>query len=173
MAGRNLDLESEREAREALLKGIEFLEKGESLKALSSFEKAYRLKDSAEYRSYFGLAIAMERGKLKEGISFCEEAVSMEPENPVLYLNLGKALFRAERKKDAIEVVRKGIKFGANKDALTWLETLGIRRKPVLPFLPRGHFLNKLAGLVLSRMGIDGPSGFGTPSEKQGKAPGD
>jgi hypothetical protein len=72
----------------------------------------------------------------------------------VLYLNLGRVHLKAGRKRDAIETVRKGLGFGDSKEAVLFLNTLGTRRKPVLPFLPRRNFLNKYLGLLFSRLGL-------------------
>jgi hypothetical protein len=32
------------------------------------------------------------------------------------------------------------------------LENLGVRKKPLIPFLPRSNFVNKYAGLLLHRL---------------------
>lgn len=141
-------------ADELFKKGVEYLRGDEPLKALSAFEKSFSLKETVQCQSYLGLCIATERGNIKEGLTLCEEALVMEPENPVLYLNLGKTLFKAGRKREAIETVRKGINFGENEDAFSWLQSLGIRKKPVVPFLERKNFLNKYLGLLLKRLGL-------------------
>ena len=144
-------------AEEFLEKGIGHLRDKESVKALPCFERSYALNKTAECQSYMGLCMAMERGELKKGIAFCEDAVSSEPESLVLYLNLGKVLLRDGRKKEAIEAVRKGLAFEENDEAVEWLKGLGVRRRPILSFLPRGHLLNKHIGFLLSRIGISGP----------------
>jgi tetratricopeptide (TPR) repeat protein len=150
--------ENKAETADELFKtGVESLRKRESLKALSCFEFSYDLNNSAECQSYLGLCMAMERGEVKKGLGFCEDAVSREPENPTLYLNMGKLLLRAGRKKEAIESVRRGLDVGKNDEALAWLMNLGVRRKPILSFLPRGHFLNRYVGAFLSWIGISGP----------------
>jgi tetratricopeptide (TPR) repeat protein len=144
-------------AEELFKRGVEALRKKESLKALSYFESSFNLNNSAECQSYLGLSMAMERGEVKKGLGLCEDAITREPENPTLYLNMGKLLFRAGRKQEAIDSVRKGLDVGNNDEALAWLNNLGVRRKPVFSFLPRGHFLNKYMGFVLNRIGIGGP----------------
>ena len=150
--------ENKAETADELFKtGVESLRKRESLKALSCFEFSYDLNNSAECQSYLGLCLAMERGEVKKGLGFCEDAVSREPKNPTLYLNMGKLLLRAGKKKEAIESVRRGLDVGKNDEALAWLMNLGVRRKPILSFLPRGHFLNRYVGVFLSRIGISGP----------------
>lgn len=141
-------------ADELFKKGVEHLHREEHLQALSTFEKSFKLKETVLCQSYLGLCVATERGNIKEGLTLCEEAVAMEPEDPVLYLNLGKVLFKAGRKHEGIETVRKGLGFGESKDSVLWLQSLGIRKNPVFPFLNRKNFLNKYLGLLLSRLGF-------------------
>lgn len=145
---------NETRAEEFFRQGVEHLRSGESLKALSFFEKSFALKETASCRSYLGLLRATERGSLREGIAVCEEAVRAEPSNHALYLNLGKLLYMAGRRQEGIEAVRKGLEQGHDEDAVAWLEEIGVRNKPVFSFLPRDSFLNKLAGLILSRLGL-------------------
>lgn len=144
-------------AEELFKRGIEHLTEKESVKALSCFERSYAIKETAECQSYLGFCIAVERGELKKGITLCMDAVSKEPENPIIYLNLGKLLLKHSRKKQAIETVRKGLEFKENDEAVEWLKDLGVRRKPLFHFLPRGHLLNKYIGILLSRFGVKGP----------------
>lgn len=146
-----------RSAEELLNMGIALLGRGERLKALSCFEKSYRERRTPVCQSYLGLCIALERGKISEGLALCEEALRMESGRPDIYLNMGKVLLKSGRKNEAIDTVRRGLRLGHDEDVVVWLESLGIRRKPVFPILPRRHFLNKYAGLLLSRLGLRGP----------------
>ena len=136
-------------ADELTEKGISSLRENNSLAALTNFEKAYNLKKTPLIQSYMGLCIALERGKITEAIALCNEALAKENDNPVHYLNLGRVYIKAGRKDEAIDICRKGLSFGDNAEIRKMLDVLGIRRKPVLPFLPRGHFLNKYIGLLL------------------------
>ena len=139
-------------ADELFEKGVSFLRDNNSLGALACFEKACNIRKTPELQSYIGFCIAMERGQITEALSMCNEAISKEPNNPVLYLNLGRVYLKAKRKDDAIEILRKGLSFGDNPDIRLILESLGLRKKPFFTFLPRGHFLNKYAGLFLIRL---------------------
>jgi tetratricopeptide (TPR) repeat protein len=107
--------------------------------------------------------IALERGRITKGIHLCEDAISKEPENPLFYLNLGRVLLKADRKKEAIEAVRKGLDFGHNEEAVFWLKSLGVRKKPVFSFLHRESFLNRHLGIIFNKLGIRSET---TPSEK-------
>lgn len=82
----------------------------------------------------------------------CHDSLEREPDNPLHYLNLGRIYLKADRKTEALEVLRRGLSHGDNQEIKQILEILGKRKKPIIPFLPRNHFLNKYIGLTLSRL---------------------
>lgn len=138
-------------ADELFEKGVSFLKENNPLGALAYFEKAYDIRKTPEVQSYLGFCIAIERGQITEATRLCKDAIEQEPANPVHYLNLGRVYIKEKRKDEAIETLRRGLSFGDNADIRLLLESLGLRKKPVFPFLPRGNFLNKYTGLLLSR----------------------
>jgi tetratricopeptide (TPR) repeat protein len=142
------------EAGELLKSGISHLKRGDMLEALACVEKSFSVQETPRTCSYLGLLIARERGKLREGLAMCREALEEEPENPEFHLNLGRALYLAGKKPEAIAIVRKGLLCGENDDAVAWLSQVGVRRRPVFSFLPRNHWLNKYAGILMSRLGF-------------------
>lgn len=133
-------------------KGILCLREGNTLGALSCFEKAYSIDKTADLQSYFAFCIAAERGQITEALRMCEESILREPDNPLHYLNHARIYLKAKRREDAIDSLRKGLSHGDNEEIRLLLEWLGIRKKPVFPFLSRGNFLNKYFGLLLSRL---------------------
>jgi tetratricopeptide (TPR) repeat protein len=149
-----MSVDTEARAEELLNKGIALLKNGETLNALSCFEKSFGLRGDPKCQSYLGAMIAVERGQIKEAVSLCEDAIAKNPEDPVGYLNLGRVYLKAGRKQEAIETVRKGLGFGKSEEAVSFLNSLGTRKRPIIPFLSRGNFLNKYMGLVLYRLGL-------------------
>ena len=139
-------------SRELFEKGIAFLRENNTLGALACFEKAYAIEKLPELKSYLGFCVADQRGRIAEALTLCNDAIAEEPQNAVHYLNLAKVYLKAERKVDALEILRKGISFGDNTEIRNLLENLGDRRKLLFPFLPRRHFLNKFSGLILHRI---------------------
>lgn len=133
-------------------KALAELRDGRRLHALSFFEKSYKAEKNVECGSYLGYLIAQERGRIIEGLSLCNAALDANGENPVFYLNLGRVLYKAERKVEAIQTVRRALYCGPCPEAEQWLEATGKRRRPAFPFLPRKHFLNKYAGIIASRL---------------------
>ncbi len=139
---------------ELVERGLQFLRESNSLGALACFEKAYLRDNTPIIRSYLGYCIAAQRGQIAEALKLCQAAIEADPGTPQHYLNLGRVYLRAKRKDEAIAALRKGLSTGDNSEIRALLEELGIRKRPLFPFLPRRHFLNKYAGLILRRLGL-------------------
>lgn len=144
----------ESEADKLLQRGLAELEDGNEPAALSFFEKAATLSRSPEILSCLGLCVARQRGQSQKGVELCNRAISVDPTNPLHYLNLGRIHLAARDKRTAITVFREGLCFGPDEHLVAELDRLGTRKPPVLQFLPRGHFLNKWLGIALYRMGM-------------------
>jgi hypothetical protein len=70
-----------------------------------------------------------------------------------LYLNLAEVYVSAGRRDDAVEVLDKGlIYFRIDSRIKRARANLGRRGSPVLPFLDRGHFLNRILGKLRYRI---------------------
>ncbi|MGC2062901.1 MAG: tetratricopeptide repeat protein [Thermodesulfovibrionales bacterium] len=135
-----------------LQKGRALLRENNTLGALACFEKAYAIKKTPHTQSYLGLCIATERGMISEAARLCREAIDQDPGDPLHYLNLGKIYLKAERRTDCLEVLRKGLSSGDDPEIRELLERIGMRRPSVFSSLSRGHFLNRYAGLIMSRL---------------------
>jgi tetratricopeptide (TPR) repeat protein len=137
-------------AEELIDRGKNFIRENNFLGALACFEKAYSLKKIPEIQSYLGLCIAIERGKISEAVSLCERAIGDDPENYMHYLNLAKIYMRTGNRDSALETLRKGLYFGDNAELKSMLDSIGIRKTPVIPFIPRSNFLNRYLGFFLN-----------------------
>lgn len=135
-------------------RGIELLNSGDRLRALSFFEMAYELKQTPEIRSYYGMLAATERGLVKTGIELCNVSIDEEPANPLHYLNLSKLLYAVERKSEAVDIMLKASTLGPSQEIDQWIELVGMRKRPVFSFLARSNAINKYTGLFLKRLGI-------------------
>ena len=133
-------------------KGVQFLRESNSLGALACFEKAYLSEKTPKIQSYLGYCIAAQRGQIAETLKLCAGAIEADPGTPEHYLNLGRVYLRAKRKDEAIAALRKGLSAGDNSEIRALLEDLGTRKRPLFPFLPRRHFLNKYGGIILHRL---------------------
>jgi len=112
--------------------------------------------------SYCGYLEALVQKNYTNGINTClkareivlDKAVSgREFFNPVLYLNLGRVYLAAGNKEEAFESFRTGLIFGnENEELLSELGDLGIRRKPIVSFLPRSNPINKYIGKLVHNL---------------------
>lgn len=122
---------------------------------MTLYERAHRLDlNDPMAMSYHGMALATMRGAYLQGIVFCEEAVRRVGANPELLVNLAKAYTAASSKREAVRCLRRALtrSGGAHSGALSELLKLGLRRPPVIPFLPRSFFLNKWLGKLRHRL---------------------
>lgn len=141
------------EEREKLFKrGVELLNAGETLSALSLFEKVAKISENLSISSYIAFCIAKERGQLKYAVSVCEENIKKEPENSVHYLNLGRVYLLMKQKEKAVSSFREGLHYESNAEIVYELDRLGTRRKPVIPFLRRSNPLNRYLGILFSKL---------------------
>jgi tetratricopeptide (TPR) repeat protein len=103
--------------------------------------------------SYLGLGIAQYRSEIKEGLKLCKHAVKLEFFQPDNYYNLARVHLIAQQRSDAVAAVRRGLDIDPDHGGLQRLQAqLGIRRRQLLPFLSRQHFLNQLLGRLRHRL---------------------
>ncbi len=140
-----------KEAEELLKKGSDALAQGNTLFALSCFEKAINIENSPIISSYYAFCIAKARGQINRAISLCEEAIKKEPENSLHYLNLGRIYLITNNREDAIKTFREGLNYEANQQIVDELNRLVIRKPSIIPFLKRSNPINKYLGIILRR----------------------
>jgi tetratricopeptide (TPR) repeat protein len=137
-----------KDAQEFFRAGIVLLQRGEEREALKAFRRAARLKpEEARYLSYYGMCLARAGRDAKEGLRLCEAAVAMEFYLPETHLNHARVLRLAGRLDQAQEALREGLVLDqGNREILRELDELGIRQRPLFPFLDRKNPLNRWAG---------------------------
>lgn len=122
--------------------------------ALADLEKIPAAAKSPLALSAHALCQAEVEGNYKTAVNNCHDAIKKEPKNPEHYYRQGRILLLAGRKKDAIWVMRMGLRHGRHKGILDALAYFGIRRTPLLTFLPRSNPLNKYLGMFLSKLNL-------------------
>jgi len=135
---------------ESLRRAQELLRSGLEMAALEHFANAHeRAPDDPRYRSHYGWAVAMVEHRVDRGVSLCRSALREAADQPELYHNLARILLAHGRKSEGIKYIRRGLMVDPRNAALVleW-RRLGIRRAPVLPFLPRRHLANRMLGRV-------------------------
>jgi len=145
---------SPEEAISLVAKGIEALARHDYQFALDCFERAIQQERTAETCSYLAYCMAKIRGNYKEANLLAYEALSMDSENPLLYLNLGRVLSLGENQEQALVMLRQGLHYGMHLEIIREIEAIGNRRTPVFKKLPRSHSINRFAGFFFTRLGL-------------------
>ncbi len=135
-------------------KGIEALEKGYIHSARVFLEQWVEHHNSPEARSYLAYCLAKARGQTDDAIQICSESLPLDPENPDLYLLMGRTYLLAGNKTEAINVFRQGLKIAKEPRLIKELNKLGLRKPSVFKTLKRNHPANRIMGKLLARLGF-------------------
>lgn len=146
-------------SKELFKAGIKLLNDKKYSDALASIKMAikkggYENMDEVPplYLSYLGLATALAEKRYRNGATICEKAIKKEFYNPLFHLNLGRVYVAGGYKHKAIHAFHNGLRIDEDHDEImAELKKMGLRRKPVIPFLTRTHTLNKYLGLLLHK----------------------
>jgi tetratricopeptide (TPR) repeat protein len=141
-------------AEESYNKGLRVLSIGRLREAMALFEAAIEIERrrgvgsvQPRYLSYYGLCLAIERNEIREALQYCREALTLESFNSDIRCNLGRVLLRAGRRREAYNCFRRSLSLETGHTAtLRALKVMGLRRRPVVPFLARANPLNVLLG---------------------------
>jgi predicted Zn-dependent protease len=139
-----LDTEAFAEFRKAL----GFLRDGYPVKALAHIRRASQLEEhNPFYQSYLGVTIARAEKKWTEAEKLCDSALRLKRDQPQLYLNLAEVYIAAGRRQDAMETLAMAVKYAQRDTRIQRLMgEISSRRRPVVPFLHRRHFINRKLG---------------------------
>ena len=148
-----------RQAEESFDRGLAAVEERRWTEATAFFEAAVEVerrmgnrKPQARYLSYYGLCLAHSGNQRHDAISLCRQAAEIETFNPDLRLNLGRVLLQAGRKREAFKAFASGLRQEPSHEALRQeIRRMGVRKKPVLRFLPRNNPVNILLGRLRAR----------------------
>jgi Tfp pilus assembly protein PilF len=143
-------METNLTAEELLLRGVQLLEAGHPGDALRNLEQSHAIDPgSPRCLSYLGVALAMVEKRILEGEKLCQLAIRREFFQTDFYWNLGRVYLAGGRKDQAVWAFRKGLEMdGTHRPMREALFRLGCRRRPILGFLPRSHFLNRELGKI-------------------------
>ena len=147
-------MDATRTAEEHFRRGQELLAGGDEAGAFEHFRTAHGLDaDHPRYRSFYGLGLAMVERRFNQALELCQSAVKEEFGNPDLYVNLARVHLAFGFKPEGIRYLHRALMIEDDHAAAhAELARLGRRRRPPLPFLPRRHLLNRLAGRVRRRL---------------------
>lgn len=103
--------------------------------------------------AYYGLAVGHAEN-VRDGLEICFQALEADRRNSNAYLCLARLYVLADAKKNAIDVLAKGLRAcGKNQRELAALRrSLGERQLRAIPFLPRDSVINVRLGRVLKKL---------------------
>ena len=141
-----VDSLAEMDGEELFKVGTQALDAKDYAKAQRYLKAALERERTPNNLSQYALALAAHTREIEPSIALCQEAVKKEPKNSEHFLRLGTVYLVAGRKKEAIRIFRLGLRVGRNPTIVRWLQVLGDRKKPLIPFLSRTNPLNKYLG---------------------------
>jgi len=104
------------------------------------------------FYSYLGVAVARCEGRKHDGMELARYALRVQPREADNYSNLALLCLTMNRRKQALRWLEKGLRYEPRNRRLNALrESLGLRRKPPVPFLDRSNPVNVMLGQFLHR----------------------
>lgn len=136
-------------------KGCEALKARDYKAAEREFCEALKLIDE-HHPSYNRIASCLGLARVlnsdRNGLLLCRDAASSETRDADVFLNLACAEWHCSNRERAIDAVIRGrVIDDGHQQLARATRLLDSRRKNVLPFLPRGHFLNRTLGRMMRR----------------------
>lgn len=117
--------------------------------------------DDPFFLSHYGFLLASTHTDSELGVKICADTLArvMSTGSPdhnklfsVVCINLGRAYLHSGNKPEAMQTLRKGLlRNPGSRDILWEIKKMGIRKKPVIPFLSRDNPVNKYLGKVRNK----------------------
>lgn len=135
--------------------GVQLLEAGLSHQALSPLKSAIeiqRLVNNGEcreprYLSHYGLSLCLTRTDYREALCLCRTAARLRRNDATIWWNLGRVAMTLGRRGEAHRALTRALKLSpCDQEIVLDIERLGLRRSPVLSFLPRQNPVNIFLG---------------------------
>jgi tetratricopeptide (TPR) repeat protein len=109
------------------------------------------IEQSTQFESAYAVCLAAMKQQYDKAISMCRWAIALEPCETSHYLQLGRVYLLANNRKASLHIFREGMLYRRDTRIIREMEFLGVRRRPVFHSLPRGNFLNRMAGRLVRR----------------------
>ena len=141
-------------AEQSFQQGMEHLTERRHREALAFFRGAIEIekrsgtrRPQARYLSHYGLCLGLTNGDLHEAVKVCRTAARKEGYRPEVCWNLGRVLLLANRRREAYRAFTWGLRMQPDHPGIRQeMQRMGMRKRPILPFLHRGNALNVFLG---------------------------
>ncbi len=105
------------------------------------------------FYAYLGYGVARFQGQKRQGLRLCRYALEREFYQPESYDFLARTYLLVGDRRNAIDVVERGLQVDPTHEGLLVLRgRLGTRQAPTIPFLSRKNTLNRVLGRVRFRL---------------------
>src|SRR5258708_23578030 len=145
---------TERDHMVEFREGVELLKNEYPEKALLKLRRAFESdKRNPYYISFLGLSMARAEQKWDHAWELCEMAVQLKRKEIQFHMNLVEVYALAGWREKALHKLDSALRLFCHDARLKRARAKVVeRRSPVLPFLGRGHFLNRELGKLRHRM---------------------
>jgi len=140
--------ETTHEAQSHHNRAIENISRNNYRKAIDHLARALHASPThPTYMSLYGYCVAYVHRDFERGIRYCRQALKLKPLDPVLRVNLGRVYrMRGDSRLAHSEFLLAHRLDNCHPAPATELQRMGIRRPPVLRFLPRSNLFNRYLG---------------------------
>jgi hypothetical protein len=159
------------EATAAFEEGLRRFRDGDREGAHEKFGQAHRRAPSdPRIQSWYGLTLVLVEKNSNLGMVLVDEAVRHPRPDPELVINQSRVAMALGQRVRAVRALERGLALYPDRPELVAeREALGRRRRPVLPFLSRRNWLNRLLGRIHhSWMSRRGAPGHASPPDGEG-----
>ncbi len=134
-------------------RAVELVNRNRVAAARKELEKALQIcPRHPGYLSLYGLCMAIESQDYEAARRLCESATRIDPTDPAVRVNLGKVLrLQGDARAAYHEFIAAWKIDKKHPGPASELSRMGIRRPPVLGFLPRSHWANIVLGKARAR----------------------
>jgi hypothetical protein len=138
------------EAAQALEEGIRLFRQGDPEGAHERFGTAHRRAPSdPRIQSWYGLTLVLVERNSNLGVVLVDEAVRNGRPDPELIINQSQVAMALGQRMRAVRSLERGLVIHPGNPELVAARTaLGRRARPVLPFLSRRNWLNRVLGRI-------------------------
>lgn len=134
--------------------GVKLLSDEYAEKALVKLRRAFESDEhNPYYISFLGLALARAEQRWDEALKLCEKAVQLKQTEIKFHMNLAQVYALAGQRDHALLTLDYASKsFGNDRQLKRMRSKLVQRRGPLIVFLDRKHFLNRVLGQLRHRI---------------------
>jgi tetratricopeptide (TPR) repeat protein len=138
------------EAGAALEEGLRRFREGDPEGAHEKFGQAHRRAPSdPRIQSWYGLTLVLVEKNSILGMVLVDEAVRNPHPDPELVINQSRVAMSLGQRVRAVRALERGLAlYPGQPELVAAREALGRRHRPVLPFLSRSNWMNRMLGRI-------------------------